>query len=130
MRVLADAGILTGVTMMPVLPFLEEDPGNVIRIVREAKSHGASYIIPAFGVSLRPGSREFFYKKLDTLFPGVKEKYIKAFGDSYQCGVPNWRELNEIFREEMEAAGMDIKIPVYQPRKNARENHQLSLFED
>jgi DNA repair photolyase len=130
MRVLADAGILTGVTMMPVLPFLEEDPGNVIRIVREAKTHGASYIIPAFGVSLRPGSREFFYKKLDTLFPGVKEKYIKAFGDSYQCGVPNWRELNEIFREEMEAAGMDIKIPVYQPRKNARENHQLSLFED
>ena len=130
MLALAEAGILTGVTMMPVLPFLEDDPGQIRSIVREAKEHGASYIIPAFGVTLRPGSRDYFFAKLDVLFPGMKEQYIQAFGLSYQCGVPNWRELTEIFKEEMDAAGMDIKIPTYQSRKRTNRNSQLTLFED
>lgn len=130
MRALAEAGILTGVTMMPLLPFLEDDPDNLIRIVREAQAHGASYIIPAFGVTLRSGSRDYFYQKLDDLYPGVKERYIQSFGNSYQCGLPNWRELDQVFRQEMEAAGMAIKIPVYQPRKRSREIPQLPLFKD
>ena len=130
MRTLADAGILTGVTMMPILPFLEDDPENIIQIVREAKTHGASYVIPAFGLTLRPGSRDYYYQKLDQLFPGVKEKYIRAYGDSYQCSVPNWRELDEIFREEISAAGLISKIPIFEPRKKKDQNPQLSLFED
>jgi len=130
MLALAEAGILTGVTMMPVLPFLEDEPGQIRSIVREAKAHGASYIIPAFGVTLRPGSRDYFFAKLDVLYPGMKEKYIQAFGLSYQCGVPNWRELTEIFKEEMDAAGMEIKIPTYQSRKRTSRNSQLTLFED
>jgi DNA repair photolyase len=132
MRALSDEGILSGVTMMPVLPFLEDDPENIIRIVREAKAHGASYIIPALGVTLRLGSREYFYQKLDVHFPGVKDKYIQAFGDSYQCSVPNWRELDRIFREEMGAAGLSPKIPVFKPRKKTKKGQipQLPLFED
>ena len=130
MRELADAGILTGVTMMPILPILEDDPDNIIQIVREAEMHGASYIIPAFGVSLRPGSRDYYYQKLDVLFPGVKERYIQAFGNKYQCSVPNWRELNEVFREEMETAGMEMKIPLFEPRKKTKDIPQLPLFED
>ena len=71
MEALAEAGILTGVTMMPILPFLEDDPEDIRQIVREAKNHGARYIIPAFGVTLRQGSRDYFYQKLDVLFPAL-----------------------------------------------------------
>ncbi len=130
MRELANAGILTGVTMMPILPFLEDEPENIIQIVWEAKRNGASYIIPAFGVSLRPGSRDFYYQKLDQLFPGVKERYIQTFGDNYQCGSPNWRELNEVFKKEMDAAGIESKIPVFHPRKRSDTTSQLPLFKD
>lgn len=130
MRALAKSGILTGVTMMPVLPFIEDDPKNIRQIVRGAKKHGASYIIPAFGMTLRPGSREYYYQKLDAHFPGIKEKYIQAFAGSYQCSVPNWQELNEIFVEEMDAAGMAMRIPIFEPRKKMQGNSQLTLFED
>jgi DNA repair photolyase len=130
MRELAEAGILTGVTMMPVLPFLEDKPENIIQIVREAKRNGASYIIPAFGVSLRPGSRDYYYQKLDQFFPGIKERYIETFGDSYQCGSPNWRELNEVFKEEMDSAGIEPKIPIFHPRKRSDSTSQLPLFKD
>lgn len=125
---LAKAGILTGVTMMPILPFLEDDPENIRQIVQKAADSGASYIIPAFGMTLRPGSREYYYEKLDRLFPGVKEKYIKAFGANYQCTVPNSSKLNDIFLEEMDIAGLAAAIPVYKPIKQTSSSGQLPLF--
>jgi DNA repair photolyase len=101
MRKIAKAGILTGVTMMPILPFLEDTRENIGDIVHQAKENGASYIIPAFGVSLRPGSRDYYYQKLDVLFPGIKEKYIHEFGESYQCSAPNWPDLKASFEKEI-----------------------------
>lgn len=128
MSELAEAGILTGVTMMPILPFLEDDPENIRQIVQKAADSGASYIIPAFGMTLRPGSRDYYYQKLDLIFPGMKEKYIRAFGDNYQCNVPNWNELNDIFLEEMNFAGLKTAIPVFKPIKQTGPSGQLPLF--
>ena len=130
MRELADAGILTGVTMMPILPFLEDDPENIRQIVRKAAENGATYIIPAFGMTLRPGSREYYYQQLDLLAPGVKEKYIESFGDNYQCNVPNWNQLNDIFQEEMDRAGLESVIPVFDPVKQTSSTNQLPLFQE
>ena len=128
MRKLADAGVLTGVTMMPILPFLEDDPENIREIVQKAADAGASYIIPAFGMTLRPGSREYYYQKLDLHFPGVKERYQKSFGDSYQCSAPNWRELQEVFQVAIDKAGIQSKIPVFHPEKVTEKSSQLRLF--
>ena len=128
MRELADAGILTGVTMMPILPFLEDDPENIRQIVQRAADSGATYIIPAFGMTLRPGSRDYYYQQLDQLFPGVKEKYIRAFGDSYQCNVPNWKQLDEVFQEEIVQAQINSRIPVFKPEKMIKKSNQISLF--
>jgi DNA repair photolyase len=128
MRELADAGILTGVTMMPILPFLEDDPENIRQIVQRAADSGATYIIPAFGMTLRPGSRDYYYQQLDQLFPSVKEKYIRAFGDSYQCNVPNWKQLDEVFQEEIVQAQISSRIPVFKPEKMIKKSNQISLF--
>ncbi len=129
MRCLADAGILTGVTMMPLLPFLEDNEENIRQIVTRAEESGASYIIPAFGVTLRPGSRDYYYQKLDQRFPGLKEKYIHHYGDQYQCSVPNWQDLNRIFQEEITRAGIRSKMPVFIPEKRSGKTHQMTLFD-
>jgi len=130
MRKLANAGILTGVTMMPILPFLEDDPEHIRQIVRTAADCGASYIIPAYGMTLRPGSREYYYKKLDYSFPGLKEKYIQAFGDSYQCSAPDWRQLEDVFQEEISKGNIRSAIPVFVPDKNFKKTNQISMFGD
>jgi len=44
-------------------------------------------------MTLRKGSREYFYKKLDENFPGTKEKYILNFGEKYTCNSLNSNEL-------------------------------------
>jgi DNA repair photolyase len=129
MRKLSDAGILTGVTMMPILPFIEDSEENIGGILHQAKEHGASYIIPAFGVSLRPGSRDYYYQKLDLLFPGIKEKYIREYGDSYQCSAPNWRKLKIYFDDEMDRLRLSDKIPRFKPRPRPKGTKQIPLFD-
>lgn len=128
MSALVDAGISTGVTMMPILPFLEDEPENIRQIIHKAADSGARYIIPAFGMTLRPGSRDYYYQKLDSLFPDVKEKYIKTFADNYQCNVPNWRELNDIFQEEIDKVGLVASVPVFKPVKQSRSSKQMRLL--
>ena len=53
MKTLADNGILTGVTMMPILPFIEDTEENIRAIAEQAHAYGARYIIAAFGMTLR-----------------------------------------------------------------------------
>ena len=126
MQTLAQNGILTGVTMMPILPFLEDSVENILAIVRLAKEHGASYILPAFGVTMRSGSREFFYAKLDQHFPGVKERYIQRYGERYECSAPNHTALADAFYTACQEAGIATKMPVFAPR--SKEPEQLKLF--
>jgi len=67
--------------------------------MQQAKESGASYIIPMFGVTLRKGSREYFYNALDTNFAGIKAKYQSRFGEQYGCFSPNYSILNDTFQE-------------------------------
>jgi len=129
MRKLAKAGILTGVTMMPILPFLEDSEENIAKIISCSQESGATYIIPGFGVTLRPGSREYYYQKLDQHFPGIKEKYIKQYGNQYQCNIPNWQKMNILFQEEINRTQLMNKIPVFETKNIIGESKQIPLFE-
>lgn len=123
-RTLSENGILTGVTMMPILPFLEDNEENITQIVIQAKEAGAAYIIPAFGMSLRTGSREYYYEKLDKHFPGVRAKYERKFGLQYQCPANHSKELMELFLELCDKFDIDTSITTY-----SRElTPQLELF--
>ncbi|OYP02301.1 radical SAM protein, partial [Lachnotalea glycerini] len=51
------------------------------------------------GLTLRNGNREYFYQKLEKHFPGLKERYIKTYGNSYEINSPNNKELMELFHQ-------------------------------
>ncbi len=114
MKVLADHGICTGVTMMPILPFIEDNEENVRRIVEMAQAHGASYIIPWFGMSLRDRQRAYYYDKLDELFPGLRRRYERTFRCQYSCPSPGIDQLTRVFDELCERYGIATRIESYQ----------------
>ena len=62
---LARAGIFCGVLLMPVLPFLEDRPEQVLEVVDRAADAGARFVYPGFGVTMRQGQREHFLRQLD-----------------------------------------------------------------
>jgi DNA repair photolyase len=115
MRVLAAHGIHTGVTMMPILPFIEDSRENIAEIVAKAREHGASYIIPSFGMTLRDRQRAYYYDRLDRLFPGLRVQYERRFGNLYHCAANGARQLAEEFDVLCAGHGMATKMGRYLP---------------
>lgn len=128
-RALSEAGINTCVLLMPVLPFIEDTEENIRKIIELALKSGARFIYPAFGVTLRQNQREWFFAKLDALFPSVKEKYIDQFGNAYECRSPKSKELWSLFQNECKKSGILYKMSdIISAYKEGYGDGQLSLF--
>lgn len=50
------------------------------------------------GLTLREGDREYYYAALDRHFPGLKERYIRTYGNAYEVPSPNRSELMNLFQ--------------------------------
>lgn len=101
LEILRDNGIPTVVWLCPILPFINDTEENIRGILDYCVRAKVKGIINFdMGVTLRDGNREYFYKKLDEHFPGLKEKCIRMYGNSYQLSSPNSRQLNMIYKSE------------------------------
>jgi DNA repair photolyase len=126
------AGIPTVVWLDPILPFINDTEDNLRGLLDYCvRSEVRGIICFNFGTTMREGSREHFYKKLDEHFPGMKKKYIDKFGDRYECVSPNNARLMSILREECEGNNIIWKSDdVFAYLKHFETNErQVSLFE-
>ena len=127
---LNDNGIFAGIMMNPVLPFITDKEEDIKKLVRIASEYGAKFIHTYMGMTLRENQRAYYFEKLDEKFPGIKDKYIKTFGDKYNCLVPNCKNLYKVFTNECNKYGilykMDEIIKAY--KKESVNNEQITLF--
>ena len=94
-----ERGIPTVVWLTPILPFINDTEENITAILKECVSVGVKGIIDfGMGLTLREGDREYYYAALDKFFPGVKQQYIKRYGNAYELPSPNAKDLIAIFR--------------------------------
>lgn len=125
MELLAKNGIYTGVTLMPLLPYINDTEKNILEILQRAKDSGASYVMPMYGFTMRKGSREYLYECFDRDFPDMKSRYEALFGEQYICNSPNARALSGSFRQLATTLNMPDRMKFYEPPK---QSEQLSLF--
>lgn len=93
-------GIPTVVWLTPILPFINDTEENVLSILKECKRVGVRGVMCfGMGLTLREGDREYYYAALDKYFPGLKERYIKRYGNAYELPSPDSRHLMDIFTE-------------------------------
>ncbi len=121
MRALAERGIHTGVLLMPVLPFLEDNPANITAIVEQASANGASYILPSFGMTLRDRQCQHYFDELDRRFPGVKQKYLQTYRGEYTMPAQNSKKLSALLEEQADKHKIALKMPVFEPVPVSRE---------
>lgn len=99
-----EEGIPTVVWMSPVLPYINDTKENLEGLLDYCIQAGVKGIICfGMGMTLRNGNREYFYKKLDEHFPGLKQKYQKTYGYAYEVGSPNGRALYRYFQDTCRA---------------------------
>ncbi len=127
LKAYSDQGITTGIWMTPLLPFLTDTKENIIAIVKAAQAAGVTFIRHfGIGTTMREGSREYFYQQLDTLFPHLKSKYQKTYGNRYICASLSEKELSMVFETACKHAGI-----LYKPEEIDalfKKNIQLKLF--
>ena len=84
------------------------------------------------GMTLRENQREYYFYKLDQHFIGIKEKYIKYYGDKYNCIVPNYKRLYKVFTDECIKYGIlyDMKDIIKAYKKEIKSNEQITLFQN
>ena len=127
-----EAGIPSIVWLTPILPFINDTEENIRGILEYCVKAGVKGIICfGMGVTLRDGDREYFYKALDKHFPGVKNKYIRTYGNAYDIPSPNNEKLLGIFKEVCVKNGMmyQIKECFQYLHEFPQKYEQMSLFD-
>lgn len=129
-KILSDNGIFTGIMMNPMLPFITDKEEDIRYLVKLAYQNGAKFIHTYMGMTLRENQREYYFYKLDQHFIGIKEKYIKYYGDKYNCIVPNYKRLYKVFTDECIKYGIlyDMKDIIKAYKKEIKSNEQITLF--
>lgn len=132
LKILNDHNIATGVWLDPILPFINDTEDNIMNILNYCIEAKVKYILCfGMGLTLREGNREYFYQKLDQFFPGLKWKYIKIYGNSYEVNSLNNDNLYRLFLKACKENNIltDIHeifkfLSLYEER-----NKQLTLFD-
>ena len=84
--------------LTPILPFINDTEENIRAILNACVRTEVKGIVNfGMGLTLREGDREYYYAALDKHFPGLKEKYIKTYGNAYELPSLNTPALMKIF---------------------------------
>ncbi|MDP3130840.1 MAG: radical SAM protein, partial [Bacillota bacterium] len=127
----AERGIVTGVWMTPVLPWITASEENIRAVVAACAEARVKYIVGTTATTMRDGSREHFYARLDEEFPGLRRQYEQRYGTSYVCKSPGSDHLWDVFTTACDAAGIAWREADIARFFTIRERHpQMSLFDE
>ena len=131
LKTFRDAGIPTVVWLSPILPWLNNTRENIEGILQSCMEAQVKGILCFnMGVTLREGDREYFYAQLDRHFPGLKERYIRTYGNRYELNSPRNAELMALFHDTCEQAGMmhDVRQIFTYLHTYEEKDDQISFF--
>ncbi|MCR4792726.1 MAG: radical SAM protein [Lachnospiraceae bacterium] len=132
LEAMKERGIPTVVWMTPILPFINDTEENITSILDACIRTGVKGIIDfGMGMTLREGDREYYYEALDKHFPGMKDRYIRWYGNSYELPSPNARELTKLFRSICRDKGiMCVPDEIFGYMQELPEKYpQMSIFD-
>lgn len=125
-----DRGIPTVIWFSPLLPFINDTEENLLAIMDYARRAGCRGIISfGMGLTLREGDREYYYAALDKHFPGLKQRYISRYGNSYELPSPDNDRLMRLFVRECRQSGIEYRQDkIFHYINEFPESEQLTLF--
>ena len=108
----------------PILPFINDTEDNITAILNECVRVGVKGIIDfGMGLTLREGDREYYYAALDKHFPGMKELYIKSYGNAYELQIRMQKNLWDYSRESVRTMeSCQLRMNVSDLCRNCRTN--------
>jgi len=132
LKIMQENSIQTIVWLCPFLPFINDTEENLRGLLNYCIDAGVYGIIFwGIGMTLREGSRDYFYKKLDEHFPGLKEKYHKNYGYKYEITSDNNNELYKLMQVTCKSHNIVLgtdSLFKYMHTFPEKTNEQIELF--
>jgi DNA repair photolyase len=131
MKNIAAEGVLTGVTHIPIIPYITDSYEQLEETIKASKEHNAGYIL-AGSMTMRDLQAKRFYEILNRYYPELVERYKTLYRHGYE---PHDKYLAELFpkvRSLCRKYDMQNYIPRYIPdielKKNIETSTMLSLI--
>lgn len=134
LEIMHQQGIPTIVWLCPLLPWINDTEENLMNILEAcARVHVKGIICFGLSLTLREGDREYYYEKLDQYFPGLKQRYIKKYGNAYEIPSPNqyklMKRLIQFCKQHDILVGEDKVFTYLHTFEEKKKTEQISLFD-
>ena len=110
---LKDKGFFCGMFLMPVIPFITDNPKLIEESVKKAKDAGVDFIIFS-GMTLKDGrQKEYFFKTLKENYPNLLVEYNHIYrGDKWGSAIPEYyNSIHKTFSFFARQYKMPVRIP-------------------
>lgn len=132
LKIMQSEGIPTVVWITPLLPHINGTVENVRSLMDSSISCGVHGIILfGAGLTLRDGDRQYYYKKIDEHFPGMKQQYIREFGEAYELPCEESGAIVRMVKDECRKHNMIMDNDVFSYMHEFKEEplpKQMELF--
>ena len=81
-------------------------------------------------MNLRTNQRDYYYQKIEELYPGLSSDYEAVYGRKYLCSSLQYRHLMELFLNLCHQNGIltEMEDIIADYKKVIPMNEQISLF--
>ncbi len=111
MAQLAQAGILVGTALMPVLPFVCDDDAHLEEVIVATKDHGGRFVL-AGGLTMSGPQAERVWRVVDRYFPQARPTYERLYaGGAYAPPHRYTADLGRRVRALCQKHGLSDRMP-------------------
>lgn len=113
MKKFKEAGFLTGVCFIPVLPFLSDSEEQLDEMIKTAAEYGVDFCLIGALTLFGSGPRDcktLYYRFLEEYYPELVPKYKKLYGNFWAPSNQYQKRLEEISRRLCEKHGVKNRI--------------------
>ncbi len=131
MQELARAGILTGATLMPILPFVSDTPEAIEKVIAATKEHGGQFVLGG-GLSMQGEQARLTLQAYQKWNPAL-EKNLRKYYQWTKDGQPQYsppesemRKLGRIVRALCHQYHLKDRIPRFIPTGPLGKNKKVA----
>lgn len=119
------AGIYVGVSLMPVMPEINDSFQNLSQIIEQSVANGAQFIIGG-GLTLLEGQKTHFYQSLIRFKPELVKKYRQLYGSNRDPQDNSWIRVGNIIKELCLLNNIDYRMNRFIPRTILARNKKIA----